>query len=119
MPKVLIADDVVEDCPRTLREGGIEADNKGKMKPDEVKAIIGGYEGLIVRSAIKVTKEIIDAGANSGAVPGVNVGIGMRRPYESGAWRLEGYFKYMFKNTSLGFPNTTQLGVRAGLSLWH
>jgi len=63
--------------------------------------------------------QIIDAGANSGVVPGVNVGIGMRRPYESGAWRLEGYFKYMFKNTSLGFGNTTQFGVRAGLSLWH
>ena len=63
--------------------------------------------------------QIIDAGANSGMVPGINVGIGIRRPYESGAWRLEGYFKYMFKNTSLGFPNTTQLGVRAGLSLWH
>ncbi len=75
MPKVLIADDVVEECPRTLREGGVEVDNKGKMKPDEVKAIIGGYEGLVVRSAIKVTKEIIDAGSRLKIIGRAGIGV--------------------------------------------
>ena len=63
--------------------------------------------------------QIIDLAGTNGVVPGVNVGFGIRRPFESGAWRLEPYFKYMFKNTSIGFPNTTQFGIRAGISLWH
>ena len=75
MPRVLIADDVVEECPRTLKEGGIDVDNRGKMKPDEVKAIIGGYEGLVVRSAIKVTKEIIDAGSRLKIIGRAGIGV--------------------------------------------
>jgi hypothetical protein len=55
----------------------------------------------------------------SGVVPGINGGIGIRRPYGSAAWRLEASARYQFKNTSLGFVSTFQVGVRAGLSLWH
>ena len=35
---------------------------KGKMKPEDLKAAIPNYDGLVVRSAAKVTKEIIEAG---------------------------------------------------------
>jgi hypothetical protein len=55
----------------------------------------------------------------SGVVPAINGGIGIRRPWGSAAWRLEAGVRYLFQNTSLGVPNTLQIGVRAGVSLWH
>ena len=48
-----------------------------------------------------------------------NGGIGTRVPYESGAFRLEAFVRYLLKNTSKGLPNELQIGARIGLSLWH
>jgi len=48
-----------------------------------------------------------------------NGGIGTRIPYESGAFRLEAFARYLLKNTSKGLPNTLDIGARIGLSLWH
>jgi D-3-phosphoglycerate dehydrogenase len=75
MPKVLIADDVGEECARILIKAGIDVDFKGKMKPDDLKAAIPAYEGLIVRSAAKVTKEIIDAGTKLKIVGRAGIGV--------------------------------------------
>jgi D-3-phosphoglycerate dehydrogenase len=75
MPKVLIADDVGEECARILRKAEIEVDFRGKMKPDELKAAIPGYEGLIVRSAVKVTREILEAGARLKIVGRAGIGV--------------------------------------------
>jgi D-3-phosphoglycerate dehydrogenase len=75
MPKVLIADDVGEECARILTKAGIEVDFKGKMKPDDLKAAIPNYEGLVVRSAVKVTKEILDAGTKLKIVGRAGIGV--------------------------------------------
>ncbi len=75
MAKVLIADDVGEECARILRAGELDVDNRGKMKPDDCRAIIGGYEGLVVRSGIKVTKEILEAGTRLKLVGRAGVGV--------------------------------------------
>ncbi len=75
MPKVLIADDVSEECARVLRKAEIEVDARGKMKQDELKAAIPGFEGLIVRSAVKVTKEILEAGTKLRIVGRAGIGI--------------------------------------------
>ncbi len=61
MGKVLIADNVSEECARILAEGGVEVDHRGKMTQEELKEAIGDYEGLVVRSAVKVTADIIEA----------------------------------------------------------
>lgn len=50
---------------------------------------------------------------------GFNGGLGTRVPYESGAIRLEAFGQYVLKNTGKGLPNQLNIGVRAGLSLWH
>src|SRR2546430_17355595 len=76
MPKVLIADDVGEECTRILTKAGIDVDFKGKMKPEELKAIVGNYEGLVVRSAAKVTREIIEAGTKLKIVGRAGIGVG-------------------------------------------
>src|SRR5262245_44938048 len=75
MPKVLIADDVGDECTRILKKAGIDVDFKGKMKPEDLKAAIPNYEGLVVRSAAKVTKEIIEAGTKLKIVGRAGIGV--------------------------------------------
>lgn len=75
MARVLIADEVAEECPRILRAAGLHVDARGKMKPDEVRAILKDYEGLVVRSSIKVTREIIEAGAKLKIIGRAGVGV--------------------------------------------
>ena len=75
MPKVLIADDVHPDCAEILRKAGIDVDSRGKMTGDEVKAIIGEYDGLIVRSAVKVNKDIIEAGSRLKIIGRAGIGV--------------------------------------------
>jgi D-3-phosphoglycerate dehydrogenase len=61
--KVLISDKIEEVCPRRLREfAGIEVAEKGGLAPAELLQEIKGCIGLIVRSATKVTRELIEAG---------------------------------------------------------
>ena len=45
-----------------LRENGIEVDTKFGISPEELLEVIADYDGIIVRSATKVTKEVIDKG---------------------------------------------------------
>ena len=59
--KVLISDNISPKCIEILKGAGLEVDIKVGMKPEELKACIGDYHGLIIRSATKVTSEIIDA----------------------------------------------------------
>ncbi|HEY3227363.1 MAG TPA: phosphoglycerate dehydrogenase [Planctomycetota bacterium] len=75
MARVLIADDVAEECARALRAGGLEVDSRGKMKPDDLKAAIGGYEGLVVRSAVRVTRDIIEAGTRLKLIGRAGIGV--------------------------------------------
>lgn len=62
--KVLISDNLSPKGIEILKNAGLEVDVKVGMKPDELKACIGNYHGLIIRSATKVTAEIIDAATN-------------------------------------------------------
>lgn len=61
---VLISDNISEKCVEILRKAGLNVDVKVGLKPDELKACIGEYHGLIIRSATKVTADIIDAAKN-------------------------------------------------------
>lgn len=62
--KVLVSDNISPKGVEILRKAGIEVDVKTGLKPEELKACIGDYSGLIIRSATKVTVEIIDAAVN-------------------------------------------------------
>jgi D-3-phosphoglycerate dehydrogenase len=75
MPRILIADDVGEECAQILRKAGIDVDFRGKMKAEALKEAISGFEGLIVRSAVKVTKEIIDASPKLKIVGRAGIGV--------------------------------------------
>jgi D-3-phosphoglycerate dehydrogenase len=60
--KVLLNDGLEKEGLRLLEEAGIETDTQ-KRDPKTLVADIGGFDALIVRSATKVTREVIEAGA--------------------------------------------------------
>lgn len=62
--KVLISDSISPKGIEILTRAGLGVDVKTGMGHDELKACIGEYHGLIIRSATKVTSDIIEAAKN-------------------------------------------------------
>jgi D-3-phosphoglycerate dehydrogenase len=62
--KVLVSDNISSKGVDILKKAGLEVDVKTGMKPDELRSCIGEYSGLIIRSATKVTADIIEAATN-------------------------------------------------------
>ena len=62
--KVLVSDKISDKGVEILKKAGLDVDVKTGMKPDELKACIGEYHGLVIRSATKATAEIIEAAKN-------------------------------------------------------
>ena len=59
--RILISDDLSPEAKAILeRIPGAQVDFRAGLKPSELREIIGGYEALAVRSATKVTKDILD-----------------------------------------------------------
>lgn len=73
--KVLVLDGVSEKAIAILRENGIQADVSATLPLDELIAKIPDYEGMIVRSQTKVTKEVIEAGAKLKIIGRAGVGV--------------------------------------------
>lgn len=72
--KVLIPDKVDKKVTEILKEAGLEVDNKPGISVEECAKICGDADAIIVRSGIKITKEIIDAAKNLKIV--VRAGVG-------------------------------------------
>ncbi|RAU20462.1 phosphoglycerate dehydrogenase [Paramagnetospirillum kuznetsovii] len=75
MPKVLISDKLSPAAVQIFKDRGIETDVKVGLAPDELKAIIGNYDGLAIRSNTKVTAEILAAAANLKVVGRAGIGV--------------------------------------------
>ncbi|MCG2725235.1 MAG: hypothetical protein L6420_03080 [Elusimicrobia bacterium] len=73
--KVLIADKSDNICEKILNENGIEAVVKTGMTPEELKSCVAEYDGIVIRSATTLTKDIIEAGTKLKAA--VRAGIGV------------------------------------------
>lgn len=73
--KVLVADKISDTGIEKLRAGGYEVDVKTGLAEDELVAIIPGYDAMIVRSATKATRPIIEAGVNLKIIGRAGVGI--------------------------------------------
>ena len=61
MPKVLIADKMSDLAVAAFRARGIEVEAITGLTPEALKRRIAGYDGIAVRSATKVTADIIAA----------------------------------------------------------
>ena len=76
MPKVLVSDPLAEAGIAKLRAvADIEVDVKLGLKPDELIAIIGEYDGLAVRSETKVTADILAAANKLQIIGRAGVGV--------------------------------------------
>jgi len=75
MPKVLISDKMDPQAAKIFRERGVEVDEITGKTPDELKAIIGNYDGLAIRSATKVTKDILAHAPNLKVIGRAGIGV--------------------------------------------
>ncbi|RJP38766.1 MAG: phosphoglycerate dehydrogenase [Desulfobacteraceae bacterium] len=74
--KVLISDNLGQEGVRIFQEEeGIEVDVKTGLSPDELKAIIGDYDALVIRSATKVTADLLSAAKKLKVVGRAGIGL--------------------------------------------
>jgi len=74
--KILVSDLLSEEGLKILKEvKEFQVDVKTDLKPEVLKEIIKNYDALIVRSATKVTKEIIDAAGSLKVIGRAGVGL--------------------------------------------
>jgi D-3-phosphoglycerate dehydrogenase len=75
MPKVLISDQLSPAAVEIFLNRGIDVDVKPGLSPAELRAAIEPYDGLAIRSATKVTKELLAAAPNLKVVGRAGIGI--------------------------------------------
>ena len=75
MPKVLIADKLSPAAVAIFKERGIEADVKTGLSKEELLKIVDQYDGMAIRSATKVTADVIKAAKNLKVVGRAGIGV--------------------------------------------
>ena len=74
MPKVLISDKMAPRAAEIFTEKGIDVDVITGQTPEELKSIIGQYDGLAIRSSTTVTPEILEAATNLKVIARAGIG---------------------------------------------
>ena len=75
MPKILISDAMDNIASEILLKKNLDVEIKTNLSPEELKNIIANYDGLIVRSATKVTADIIEAATNLKIIGRAGAGV--------------------------------------------
>ena len=75
MPRVLISDSLDNIASEILKKNNISVDTKTNLSPEELKKIIDNYDGLIIRSATKVRKDLIDSLSNLKIIGRAGAGV--------------------------------------------
>lgn len=75
--RVLILDGVASECAEILKREGIEAVERKKLSPDELAQVIGEFDAVAIRSATKLTRELIETGSRGRLKLIVRVGAGV------------------------------------------
>ncbi|KAK7011022.1 D-3-phosphoglycerate dehydrogenase-like isoform X2, partial [Biomphalaria glabrata] len=73
--KVLISDEIDDICLEILRKNGVEVVKNCNLSKEDLLKEIAGYDGLIVRSATKVSAEVINAGVNLKIIGRAGTGV--------------------------------------------
>jgi D-3-phosphoglycerate dehydrogenase len=76
-PKVLISDALSPAAVQTFKDRGVEVDFQPKLGADKERLanLIGGFEGLAVRSATKVTPDIVSRAKNLKVIGRAGIGV--------------------------------------------
>ncbi|HEX3653980.1 MAG TPA: phosphoglycerate dehydrogenase [Rhizomicrobium sp.] len=75
MPKVLIADSLSPAALAIFRERGIDANVKCGLPKEELLKVVGDYDGIAVRSATKITADVIRAAKKLKVVGRAGIGV--------------------------------------------
>uniref|UniRef100_A0A8I3MZX6 D-isomer specific 2-hydroxyacid dehydrogenase catalytic domain-containing protein n=1 Tax=Canis lupus familiaris TaxID=9615 RepID=A0A8I3MZX6_CANLF len=73
--KVLISDSLDPCCRQILQDGGLQVVEKQNLSKEELMAELRDCEGLIVRSATKVTADVINAAEKLQVVGRAGTGV--------------------------------------------
>jgi D-3-phosphoglycerate dehydrogenase / 2-oxoglutarate reductase len=74
-PKVLISDKMDPNAEAIFRDRGCDVDVITGKTPEELKAMIGHYDGLAIRSSTKVTKDILEGATNLKVIGRAGIGV--------------------------------------------
>lgn len=74
-PKVLIADKLSAQAIDVFKQKGVQADVKTGLPVEELLKIVGEYEGVAVRSATKITKDVLAVAKNLKVVGRAGIGV--------------------------------------------
>lgn len=72
---VLFVDSTHAQLPKKLSKAGFICDYKPEIEPEKIKDIISDYNGIIIRSKIKLDKDIIDIAPNLKFIGRVGAGL--------------------------------------------
>jgi D-3-phosphoglycerate dehydrogenase / 2-oxoglutarate reductase len=75
MPRVLISDSLSPAAVAVLEERGVGVDVRTGLSERALAGLIGPYDGLAVRSATKVTAQVLDAAQNLKVVGRAGIGV--------------------------------------------
>ncbi|MEM9196696.1 MAG: phosphoglycerate dehydrogenase, partial [Pseudomonadota bacterium] len=77
MPKVLISDALSERAVQIFRDNGVEVDFQPDLgkDPDRLADIIGGYDGLAIRSATKVRADLLERADRLSVIGRAGIGV--------------------------------------------
>jgi D-3-phosphoglycerate dehydrogenase len=75
VPKVLISDKLSAAAVEIFLNRGLEVDVRPGLTPPELRAIIGDYDGLAIRSNTKVTKELLEVAPKLKVVGRAGIGV--------------------------------------------
>ncbi len=75
MARVLIADTVAESALNKMKEAGLELVLRNASSDGPIEEQIKGFDGVVVRSATKITKSVIDASDKLRVI--VRAGVGL------------------------------------------
>lgn len=74
-PKVLIADAMSSAAEAVFAERGVAVDVQTGLERDALVEIVGGYDGLAVRSATKVTPPVLEAAGRLKVIGRAGIGV--------------------------------------------
>ncbi len=75
MPKVLISDKLSTAAVDIFKDRGVDVDFKVGLAKEELIEIIDQYDGLAIRSATKVTSDVLDAASNLKVIGRAGIGV--------------------------------------------
>ena len=73
--RILVTDPLEKEGVQILKDAGFELTESGKLAPDKLCEIIEGYDAVIVRSATKITRDVIKNGTTLKIIGRAGVGL--------------------------------------------